>query len=270
NFALHPRALEDSHLTGSMPRHTVQYCVSATESWLRWDEPTRSIRGVVPQQRALDEGAARLDAYTFPLYLAAVLTQEFPGGVKLERVLRCAIPLTVKRRPNGCGAEAERVLSPPLRARASQPLMDWGGNGWLAGGGKMDGRTVRARVPAAKERGLLSVPHRGQSVRAFSASGEDKENTCEDASMGMSMSMKEVVDHLQRKAECGGGAARASPPLRMDALSLARLYEGVGPAGSLESRAGSPTSPMSASTVRWASRNPYRAIVSDESYGEVL
>ncbi|KAK3070759.1 hypothetical protein LTR53_009875, partial [Teratosphaeriaceae sp. CCFEE 6253] len=268
NFALHPRALEDSHLTGSMPRHTAQYCVSATESWLRWDEPTHSIRGVVPQQRALDEGAARLDAYTFPLYLAAVLTQEFPGGVKLERVLRCAIPLTVKRRPDGCGAAAERVLSPPLRARASQPLMDWGGNGWLAGGGKMGGRTMRARVSAAKGRGVLSVPHRGDSVRTFSASGEDKENTCEDVSMGMSM--KEVVDHLQRKAEGAGGARVASPPLRMDALSLARLYEDAGPAGSLGSRVGSPTSPLSADTVRWASRNPYRAIVSDESYGEVL
>jgi len=64
------------------------------------------------------------------------------------------------------------------------------------------------------------------------------------------MSAKELVNSLRRKAE--QSTTRTSPPLRMDPLSLAWLYDGAQPF-SLDQIAFSPPS-----SVQWASDDMYK------------
>ncbi|TKA29496.1 hypothetical protein B0A50_03509 [Salinomyces thailandicus] len=88
------------------------------EAWLSWIKDIQSFRGTVPQRRAAYSGAGRLDAYTIPLELKAVVTRHFPAGIRFEQVIRVALPLTVKRQPDSCGTLRVRAQSPSNRMEA--------------------------------------------------------------------------------------------------------------------------------------------------------
>lgn len=68
----------------------------------------------MPQRRAAYSGAGRLDAYTIPLELQAIVTRHFPADIRFEQVIRVALPLTVRRQPDRCG-----VLQTPARSGLS-------------------------------------------------------------------------------------------------------------------------------------------------------
>ena len=80
--------------------------------WLGWDDSTASFRGAVPAKMASLIGAERVDAYTIPLELTARLTRHF-GNMRFERIFRCVLPLTVKRRATQC---SDRSCASPFRS----------------------------------------------------------------------------------------------------------------------------------------------------------
>ncbi|KAK6389359.1 hypothetical protein LTR65_006740 [Meristemomyces frigidus] len=99
----------------SLLHTTIDYFLSPVEEeWLAWDDEHQCFHGAVPTRRAAEAGAGRLDAYTIPLELEAVVTRLFPSNIRLEQVIRIALPLTVRRRPDQCG-------SPPYRMAAGSP-----------------------------------------------------------------------------------------------------------------------------------------------------
>ncbi|KAK0309962.1 hypothetical protein LTR01_004160 [Friedmanniomyces endolithicus] len=273
HFTLEPcmTAVDYSHqLCSRALPHTAEYYVGPTEPWLNWDDTLQSLQGIVPHQRAREEGALRLDAYTIPLHVMAILTKHFAGDVRLETVVRCTVPLTVKRRPDQCVEVEDRISSPPLRTMASQTLehderlsgrrdratRDAGeGSSPLRKPHRTSATPSRLLKPADKSSWRLPVP-RSRPLRACSAAEEDKENT-----PGASPSnMKELSEQLKRKAEEGRGRA-PSPLLRMNALSLARLYDKA-TLDAHEQRESAPQSPLS--PTAWSSNNPYRVFQARE------
>ncbi|KAK1821624.1 hypothetical protein LTR12_004018 [Friedmanniomyces endolithicus] len=243
---------------------TAEFYIGPTEPWLNWDDTLQSLQGIVPHQRACDEGALRLDAYTIPLHVMAILTRYFAGDVRLETVVRCTVPLTVKRRPDQCAEADDRIASPPLRTMASQTLehdecRSGRRNRALCESGedspppikshRTSATTSRLTIPADKASWRLPVP-RSRPLRACSAAEEDRENT-RSASPS---NMKELSEQLKRKAEEGRSRA-PSPLLRMDALSLARLYDNDR-GNAHEQQDSAPQSPLS--PTAWSSNNPYR------------
>ncbi len=212
----------------------------------------------------------RLDAYTIPLHVMAILTKHFAGDVRLETVVRCTVPLTVKRRPDQCAEEDDRIASPPLRTMASQTLerdecRSGRRNRALCESGEDSSPSRKSHrtsatpshlmIPAAKSSWQLPMP-RSRPLRACSAAEEDKENTPRDSPSNM----KELSEQLKRKAEEGRSRA-SSPLLRMDALSLARLYDSAR-LDVQEQRSSAPQSPLS--PTAWSSNNPYRVFQARE------
>ncbi|KAK0346675.1 hypothetical protein LTR91_014249 [Friedmanniomyces endolithicus] len=249
---------------------TAEFYIGPTEPWLNWDDTLQSLQGIVPHQRACEEGALRLDAYTIPLHVMAILTKHFAGDVRLETVVRCTVPLTVKRRPDQCAEEDDRIASPPLRTMASQTLerdecRSGRRNRALCESGEDSSPSRKSHrtsatpshlmIPAAKSSWQLPMP-RSRPLRACSAAEEDKENTPRDSPSNM----KELSEQLKRKAEEGRSRA-SSPLLRMDALSLARLYDSAR-LDVQEQRSSAPQSPLS--PTAWSSNNPYRVFQARE------
>lgn len=78
-----------------------EYFLGPGCGWLSWDNNTASFRGAVPAKMASLIGAERVDAYTVPLELTTRLTRRF-GNMRFERIFRCVLPLTVKRRAARC------------------------------------------------------------------------------------------------------------------------------------------------------------------------
>lgn len=72
---------------------------------------------MVPYAAAPALGTQRLDTYTFALELTTKINKHFPGDIKYESVIRCALPLTVKRQPDACKNRflATNQLPSPLR-----------------------------------------------------------------------------------------------------------------------------------------------------------
>lgn len=77
----------------------------ARDGWMQWDGLTKSFRGTVSPTLASSVGAERFDSYTIPLHLTTRVTHHFPGEMRFERVIRCIIPVTVKRRPDRCAID---------------------------------------------------------------------------------------------------------------------------------------------------------------------
>ena len=96
-FDLHPAVMSGANMAGD--ERYAEYFVWS--EWLGWDYTTRSFRGKVPDEAAV-VGAERMDAYTTLLEIIATITEYFPGNIRLERIIRVALPLTVKRRPMRC------------------------------------------------------------------------------------------------------------------------------------------------------------------------
>ncbi|KAK4952514.1 hypothetical protein LTR10_009320 [Elasticomyces elasticus] len=240
-FSLQPSAIACGPVPTTIMR---KYGVGVNESsWLQWDDTTQSLRGIIPHRRAAEAGALRLDAYTVTLHIMETSIQDFGGGVKWERSVRCVVPLTVKRKAEDCREHEETVLSPPLRAKGSQTLggaVDRGRATPL----REDGNTNRRKQYRGLDSGKLPVPRKPS--RASSLAEENKENLRDS-------SMKELHMQLQRKAE--QGATRPDSPLRLNSLTLARLHDGANTATSTTQTVG----PAAA----WSSNNPYRIFMAE-------
>ena len=77
-----------------------------TDGWIRWDDRNECFRGVIPPTLASHIGAERFESYTIPLELTARITTLFPPDMRFERIFRCALPLTIKRRPDSCAVDS--------------------------------------------------------------------------------------------------------------------------------------------------------------------
>ena len=207
---------------------TAEYYVGPGDGWLNWDEEKECFRGTVPPKIASQIGAERFEVYTVPLELTARITKHFPGTIRFERIFRCVLPLTVKRRPDNCANEPEKIISPPVaRPTASRmtrppvmphasqrpertpasPLSPRSGN--LA-------RPPLVRSPLRRTHARAHLPESYPRVRMLSTSEkENKENN--DLGMG------DICKVLERKAQ--------SPipewPMRLNSLTLARLHDAV-------------------------------------------
>ncbi|KAK6409660.1 hypothetical protein LTR81_016075 [Elasticomyces elasticus] len=240
-FALQPSVIACAPAPTTIKR---KYGVGANESsWLQWDDTTQSLRGTIPHRRAEEAGALRLDAYTITLHIMETSIQDFGGGVKWERSVRCVVPLTVKTKPEECREHEETVLSPPLRAKGSQTL-----------GGAVDrGRATPLRENEIRRgkpyRGLDSgkLPISRKPSRASSVVADENKENLRDSSM------KELHMQLQRKAE--QGTTRQESPLGLNSLTLARLHDGANAAVSTTQAAGPATA--------WSSNNPYRVFMAE-------
>lgn len=157
-------------------------------------------------------GAQKNETYTIALEFTGKLTKHFPGEIRYERTVRCAVPLTIKRAPDRCGWEKEMVASPRL---TGGPLADW--------------MPFRSRFTVAcrpRPRADLFVPERSsRRERATFGTGSsmpirEKEN-CK-------LSTEEVYKLLERKAAEPSKSATASPTRLNNPLSLARFHEAIG------------------------------------------
>jgi hypothetical protein len=68
-------------------------------------------------------GAEQHDVYTMPLELTTTMVKHFPDAIRYEIVIRCALPLSVKRRPDDCRSPS--TLHPGRAVRSSlQPVKE--------------------------------------------------------------------------------------------------------------------------------------------------
>lgn len=88
--------------------------------WLHWDASISGFSGIVPSDIASAIGMQRSDTYTIPVKLTASISKLFPGDIRLESTIRCALPLTIKRRPEICRVSDHGLRSPPHKKSARQ------------------------------------------------------------------------------------------------------------------------------------------------------
>ncbi|KAK6413301.1 hypothetical protein LTR95_017871, partial [Oleoguttula sp. CCFEE 5521] len=81
-------------------------------SHIGWSDESQRLEGIWPASLAGEFGAERQDGFVMPLGIAAIVTNVFPGDIKLERVARAAVPILVKRRPDICGDNFNELGSP--------------------------------------------------------------------------------------------------------------------------------------------------------------
>lgn len=99
----------------------IEYFAEFQGDWLHWIDTEHCFRGRVPPRLASVSGTQRQDVYTMPVQLRARVIKHFPGGIRHETYMRCAMPLTVRRRPDGCTTFAEdHPLPSPLRILLSR------------------------------------------------------------------------------------------------------------------------------------------------------
>ena len=158
------------------------------EEWLSWSDSLQTFCGTVPQRRAAYCGAGRLDAYTIPLELKAVITRVFAADIRFEQVIRVALPLTVRRQPDRCG-----IVEMPSHSSLSQ---------WAA-------LRVRTESDHRKARSVRRIRQAAPGDRA--PIGEENENP---------MPSKQLNQALARKAD-----SPISSPATTHSLALARFWE---------------------------------------------
>lgn len=93
------------------------------DHWLQWDEANACYRGTVPYSLAPTLGTQRLDSYTLALELTTKVTKRFPGGIAYETLIRCALPLTVKRQPDECIDRYRAMYKFPSPLKSMAPLV---------------------------------------------------------------------------------------------------------------------------------------------------
>lgn len=111
DFVLKP-AMSIAKPISALSNVDIEYYVGPPGNWLRWDAESKLFHGKVPPTIATASGAGRLDAYTMPLDLTAIVTKQFPGNIAYQSTLRCALPITVKRRPDFCASSGGSVSLP--------------------------------------------------------------------------------------------------------------------------------------------------------------
>lgn len=212
-FVLKPTL--DRSLQSLSPLH-VEY-KTELGAQLPWDDEKGQFEGRCPPEIAGSVGAGRLEAFTVPLNMSAVVTMAFPGGVHLERAIRLVIPVTIKRRPDTCQGASVLCSSPEVRRPAfSQILRDRPVDD-LASLERVDSVTETKETGAAP---ATSTPVRCYNVRRDSVLEQQ-----EDVSDLSDLTPRELTMLLRRKAKLGAPGS----PLRFDPLSMARLYEAAQP-----------------------------------------
>ncbi|EMC94151.1 hypothetical protein BAUCODRAFT_222411 [Baudoinia panamericana UAMH 10762] len=227
-FVLAPVA-PNARVYGAVSPCSAEYFVGPAEDWLRWDADRECLHGTVPPHLAANQGAERLDCYTMGLEIMAIITKHFAGDIRLERVIRCGVPLTVRRRPDRCTDDEEMVMSPPLRTLQTRVSPCRGKRTSPHSLRRTESyRKLRTgHQPPAKPlfpsfASSASTVRRPTPVRAYSGAVVDTESEIENGSA----TYKEISQTLERKAEC---MSPASSPLMLNPLSLARLYENSRP-----------------------------------------
>lgn len=153
---------------------------------LPWNNDEKCFEGHLSPVLASIAGAQRLEAFTMPLQMKAHMADFFPGDMFLERTIRLAIPITIKRKPETCSVERELPTSPGV----TRPAYSY---------------------PTVSPAKLSSTHTTPQAAMPCSAS--------EKRSPYSSPSYKELGDLMKRKARAGGPVS----PLRLNSLSLAQL-----------------------------------------------
>lgn len=95
----------------------IEFYTGSDDGWLEWNPIQEAFQGIVGRGMAEDFGAGRLATYTIQLDFTALVIQHFRHNVRLERIIRCAVPLTIKRRPDTCSRDAFSPLSHGARPR---------------------------------------------------------------------------------------------------------------------------------------------------------
>ena len=112
-FVLRPAVIA-SRPFSAMTDTDVEYYIGPAKDWLHWDASHSCFRGRVPPALASCTGVERQDTYTMPLELTASVIKHFPGHIRYESIMRCAFPLTIRRRPDACASDDDTFASPPL------------------------------------------------------------------------------------------------------------------------------------------------------------
>lgn len=179
---------------------TETYFLRPENDWLAWDATQNMFRGRVPHGIAAEVGAERFEAYTMPLELMAHISKRFPGSMRFERVIRCVLPVTVRRRPTSCSVPRERLSSPAIPRPTTSTLLR---------------RPPLVRSPLRRSFAPPRPPPATPRTRDISR-GRGKEND--------QLSTEEVAKLLSRKAE---EPKISRSPIRLNPLSLARLHDAL-------------------------------------------
>jgi hypothetical protein len=161
------------------------YSVDQCVPIVNWNASEGCLEGYCPPLLASSVGAERLECFSMPLNMSAQVTTTFPGDMKLERTIRLEIPITIRRRPDACSSDQELDNSPTVRKPA-----------------------VSVLVPSTD-----TTPQSAEPPRA----GKDVE--VED----FWTNYKEISALMDRKAR--GAAGKITPPMRLNPLSLAQLWD---------------------------------------------
>ncbi|KAF2483257.1 hypothetical protein BDY17DRAFT_324009 [Neohortaea acidophila] len=193
-------------------RTTTEFFIGPTETWLKWDEASEKFEGIIPGRVAAQVGAERLDRYTIQLDFTARLTNWYPGNFVWERLIRCALPVTVKRKPATCTPCRYNIASPPVPRTNDSRLL----------------RGTERHRPLARRLPLLTSPLRKTTPRSRPSvlkpdfvsrlpwGGKENED----------LSTEEAAKLLKLKEEQQPRGPQS--PVRLHSLSLARFHEAVG------------------------------------------
>lgn len=162
-----------------------RYFVGPSWDWLQWNAEKQEFHGKVPSSFASEIGAEKNEAYTTALQIIGIISRAFNGDVRFERTFRCALPITVKRAAISCIMPSDSVKTPKNPRSSLSRPISWPN---------------------------LGLTPRGPLRRKISYN-DDKENI---------HAMAEESKLLRRKAD---SPVRSQSPIRMDPLSMARLYD---------------------------------------------
>ena len=165
------------------------YSVDQSVPITKWNASEGCFEGYCPPFLASSVGAQRLECFSMPLNMNAKVTTRFPGMVKLERTIRLEIPITIRRRPDACSSDEKLEHSPAVRKPAVSVLVS-------------------------------STDTTPQSVEPLSA-GKDAELN------NFWPNYKEMSGLMDRKARAA--SVKPFPPLRLNPLSLAQLWDATAP-----------------------------------------
>jgi len=211
-FVLKPKL--DRGLQSLSPLH-IEY-TTELGAQLPWDNEKEQFEGRCPPELAGSVGAGRLEAFTVPLNMTAIITKAFPGALYLERAIRIVVPVTIKRRPDTCQTDGVLATSPEVRRPAFSQL--------LKGKQEMpdDSFSPLERFDSAvdvKEADFAPPPPITTPVRCYNANCNAHQEQVEDLSDLSDLTPRELTMLLRAKAKMGSPGS----PLRFDALSMARL-----------------------------------------------
>lgn len=184
----------------SMSSVEIEYFAGPSGDWLHWIDEDKCFRGRVPSVMASHMGAQRQDVFTMPLELSAKVTKHYLDVVRHETFMRCAMPLTVKRRPDACDQLAgDQSLPSPLRGLISSK------------------RTAR-QTPSVRMRDLEKRMIRDMQLENSSPFASPRSEAAEQSMGNLAERPRTVMrtpprftTHINRRGELGDASDEGSP-----------------------------------------------------------